>query len=310
MSTPSQPSTPFRILHTFVVHLEKTVTEKTTREENGQRITVETPVSKQVPYTIILKEPNRTQRTELAFYKDVTYGKAIKEGLMPKAFMQQVLGRADPNNPLSQEEDKALGALNRRLIDLANEHMRLSSETLSGPATEEIKQRKAEVAQEWLTLQNKAIGLIAAYHSVYDSTAERYTEAKMLTWLELFLTFVRDPDMPDTQPPRPLFPGTDYVAKDTAWGDMEEAKDPLLAKLMEEDRLASLWKAYLYGRAGSQADFTAMEEEWAKEKVLRTEAEAREREAADAEVAAMVPPVEATPTPAAPEVVAPPHVAP
>lgn len=290
MSTAPQPAAPFRILHTYTVMLEKTVTEKTTREENGQRITVETPVVKQVPYTIIMKEPNRPQRTELAFFKDVTYGKAIKEGLMPKAFMQQVLGRADPNNPLSQEEDKALGALNRRLIDLANEHMRLSSETLSGPATEETKQRKAEVAEEWLTLQNKAIGLIAAYHSVYDSTAERYTEAKMLTWLELYLTFVRDPDMADTQPPRPLFPGNDYATKDTVWGDMEEAKDPLLAKLMEEDRFASLWKAYLYGRASSPEDFRAMEEEWAKEKALRAEAEARERKEADAEVAKVVTP--------------------
>lgn len=298
MSTPAQPSAPFRVLHTYVVHLEKTVIEKTTREENGQRITTESPVVKQVPYTIIMKEPNRTQRTELAFFKDVTYGNAVKAGLMPKAFMQQVLGRADPNNPLSQEEDKALGALNRRLVDLANEHMRLSSETLSGPVTEETKARKAEVAQEWLTLQNKAIGLIAAYHSVYDSTAERYTEAKMLTWLELFLTFVRDPDMPDTQPPRPLFPGNDYNAKDTAWGDMEEAKDPLLLKLMEEDRFASLWKAYLYGRASSPEDFKVMEEEWAKEKALRVEAEAKAREAADAEVASVVaPPVEATPTP-------------
>lgn len=271
---------PFRILHSFTVHLDKPVTETVVREENGQKITTEKTVTKAVPYEILLKEPSRSEKTALALFKDVTYGEAIKLGLIPKLQMAQLLGKGDASNPLSQEEDKALAALNRRMTDLANEHVRLSSPTLSGEETAESAQRKADIAQEWLTLQQKAIGLISAYQSVYSSTAEHYTQNKMLIWLELFLTYVRDPEHVSDSVPRPMFIGTDYAAKDVALGDMEDAKDPLLFKVLEDDRLPSLWRAYLYGRAEDAAAFKVLEEDWENDRKLRVDAEAKVKEAA------------------------------
>lgn len=261
----------FRTLHSFAVVLEKEITETSVREENGQKITVESKVKKPLDYTVLLKEPSRREKTELALFKDVTYGEAVKKGLIPKVLMQQILGKGDATNPLSENEDKNLEALNKRIADLANEYIRLNGNT-SEPAedTEERKARRAQVLQEWITLQNKAIDLNAAYQSVYASTAEHYTQTKMLTWLSLFLTYVKDPTLPSDSVPRPLFPGGDYAAKDAVLADLEDAQDPLLMKVLE--KLPSYWMLYLFGRATTPEDFKNIEEDWAKEKALRDEA--------------------------------------
>lgn len=279
MSTP-----PFRTLHTFTVTLDKQVTEKTTREENGQRITVETPVTKAVPYTIVLKEPSRNERTDLALFKDVTYGKAITLGLLPKAVMQQVIKANNPKNPLTEDEDKALATIGARLTELSAEYNRLKPAKEGEPLSAEQIERRKEVLVEYLTLAKKAEDLSAAYQSVYASTAETFTQTKMLTWLGLFLTYVKDPEMAADAVPRPLFPGSDYAAKETALNDLDEAKDPLFRKVI--DKLPAYWQLYLFGRASTTAEFKAIEEEWAKEEALRAEAEAKQKEQEAAEKAA------------------------
>lgn len=272
----------FRALHSYIVTLDKEVTETSVREENGQRITTEAKVIKPVEYTILLKEPNRTERNELGLFKDVTYGEAIKLGLIPKVKMQQILGKGDASNPLSEDEDKNLVALNKKITELGNEYTRLGSVVLNGgsPEDEERKQRKAEVLQEWLLLQNKAINLNAAYQSVYASTAEHYTQTKLLTWLSLFLTYVRDPGVAADAAPRPMFPGNDFAAKDAVLGDLETTKDPLLFKVM--DKLPSYWMLYLFGRARTPEEFKEIEAEWAKDEALRQEAELKTKMAEEA----------------------------
>lgn len=272
----SAPSITFRTLHTFTVTLDKEVIEKTTREENGQRITVETPVIKPVPYTIIMKEPSRKERTDLALFKDVTYGEAITKGLVPKAKMQQLLGRNDPSNPLSEDEDKSLAAIGARLGALSEEYNRLKPAKEGEPLSEEQITRRRDVLVEYLTLAKKADDLNGAYISVYASTAENYTQTKLLSWLALFLTYVRDPEMAADAVPRPLFAGSDYTSKETALGDLDDAKDPLYLKVIE--KLPSYWRLYLFGRASNAAEFKAVEEEWTKEQALRAEAEAKQKE--------------------------------
>lgn len=300
----SQPAPTIRTLHSFTVSLDREVTETTVREENGQKITVESKVTKPVDYTIILKEPNRTEKTDLSLFKDVTYGQAIKAGLVPKLTMQQLLAKMGANNPLSEEEDKSLGTIKRRIGELGNEYQRLSSPTLTGSDTHDLEVRKAAILQEWAMFQKKALDMDAAYQSVYEHTAENYTQSKMLTWLALFLTYVKDPAAPEA-PSKPLFPGADFAAKEQALGDLEDAKDQLFSKAME--RIPTLWWLYMFGRVSTSDDFKQWEEEQAKEAKLRADMATKLR--AEAEGAATVTPstvssVPDTATPLAPEPVA------
>ncbi len=183
MSTP----TSFKTLHSFVVNLDKEVTETTTREENGQKITVESKSVKSVPTTVVLKEPSRRERQDLTLFQQITYNKAIELGLLPKLVMQQKLGK--DSGALSEDEDKTITALTARLQDLSAEYMRLIADKT--PDTEEIKARKEKLLTEYGMLYKKVEDLNTSYQSVYAYTADTYTQNKTLSWLLLFLTYIK-----------------------------------------------------------------------------------------------------------------------
>jgi hypothetical protein len=268
----------FRTLHSFTVTLDKEVEETSRREEGGQTITTTSKVTKAVPVTILLKEPSRREKQELALFQQVTYNKAIELGLLPKLIMQQKLGKDGATNPLSREEDANLRAMNARLLELSNDFAQLGSSETTVEDKESIKERKERLLVEYMALQSKVIDLNAAYQSVYDHTAERYTENETLLWLTLFLSFVNEPGSGDSVP-RPLFQGSDYAAKKDKQGDLEDGKDPLYTKAIE--KLPYLWMLYLYGRASTPEEFARVEEEFKRQ----AEAEAKIKAEADAKAA-------------------------
>lgn len=278
----------FRTLHSFTIPLTKEVQETNTREEGGQTITTTSKVAKEVPITIILKEPTRREKQELVLFQSVTYNKAIELGLLPKLVMQQKLGK-DAANPLSKEEDKNLAAMTERLSALSNDFMQLSNAEVSIEDKESIKERKERLLLEYMGLQSKVIDLNAAYQSVYEHTAERYTENKTLQWLTLFLSYVSEPGSGDSVP-RPLFPGSDHKAKEDKQGDLEDTKDELYMKALE--KLPYCWMLYLYGRASNPEEFAKVEEEFKKQAdaaaKIKAEAEAKAKEEAEKVVLAAV----------------------
>ena len=281
----------FRTLHSFTIPLEREVSETSTREENGQTISVTAKVTKDVPITIILKEPSRREKQELVLFQSVTYNKAIDLGLLPKLVMQQKLGK-EASNPLSQEEDANLRAMTERLMALSNDFVQLNGAETTIEDKESIKERKERLLVEYMALQNKVIDMKAAYQSVYDHTAERYTENKTLQWLTLFLTYVTDPGANDSVP-RPFFAGSDFATKEDKLGDMEDAKDELYMKALE--KLPYLFMLYLYGKASTPEEFAKVEEEFKKQ----AEVEAKIKAEAEAKAAAEAakPKVEVAPKP-------------
>lgn len=263
----------FRTLHSFTIHLDREVQKTSTREENGQVITTTSKVTEPVPVTVILKEPSRREKQELVLFQSVTYNKAIELGLLPKLVMQQKLGK-DATNPLSQEEDANLRAMTERLMELSTDFMQLSSAETIIDDKESVKERKERLLVEYMALQSKVIDMRAAYQSVYEHTAERYTENKTLQWLTLFLSYVSEPGSSDSVP-RPLFPGSDYAAKEDKLGDLEDAKDEMYMKALE--KLPYCWMLFLYGKASTPEEFAKVEEEFKRQ----AEAEAKIKEEAE-----------------------------
>lgn len=258
------PTTSFKTLHSFVVNLDQEVTETTTRVENGQTITTATKVTKSVPHTVVMKEPSRRERQDLSLFQHVTYGEAINRGLLPKVTVQQKLGR-DAQGSLSESEDKTVLAMHKRLQDLSSEYMLLHA--VGDKATEEQTARKDKLLVEFMTLQRKAIDINEAYQSVYAYTAESYMQNKTLSWLALFLTYVKGADGKH----EPLFAGADFAAREARAGDLEDAKDPLYEAVNAFDervqmpKLSAYWGLYLFNRASKSEDFVAIEAEWTKQ---------------------------------------------
>ncbi len=263
----------FKTLHSFVINLPKEVEETSTRIEDGQTITTTKKVTKDVPHTVILKEPSRKERQELNLFQGIIYNDAIGKGFKPKAVIQQILAK-DSNSPISEDDDKNLAAMNSRLQELSNDYMRLNAN--SGVETEEQKERKQRVLLEYMVLQKKVTDVNTAYQSVYAYTAEHYMQEKTLVWLTLYLTYLKDPANSSDSVPRPMFPGADFAAREDRLGDLEDSKDTLYMKAVE--KLPTYWMLYLFGRAGKPEDFALIEEQWAKEVKIREEAEIKAKE--------------------------------
>ncbi len=267
----------FRILHQFIIPIEREIDETNTRVENGQTITVTGKIKKTLDYTIILKDPSRKEKNELALFKDVTYGDAINKGLVIKRVMQQKLAGNDAQNPLSEEEDKTLATMSARLSELINDYIRIKA--LPSADVQENQERLNKVMIEYASLYKKVSDINTAYQSVYAHTAENYTQTKMLTWLTLFLTYVKDPTQSSDSVPRPMFAGSDYSTKEDRLGELEDNNDDLLLAAIE--KLPTYWMLYLFNKAGTPEQFKEIEEEWAKEQKIRLEAEAKVKESAD-----------------------------
>lgn len=287
--------TSFKTLHSFTVSLDKEVTETTTREENGQKITVESKVTKSVPHTVVLKEPSRRERQELALFQQVSYNEAITKGLLPKIVMQQKLAK-EANSPLSETEDKNIALMNARLEELSAAYTKLN--TTPDPISDELRASKEKVLVEYLALYKKVEDLNTAYQSVYAYTAENYMQTKTLTWLTLFLTYTRT--APDAAP-APMFPGTDYATKEDRAGDLEDAGDPLFKASLE--KLSTYWHLYLFNRANKPEDFARIEVEWAKRQAEQAKMKEEAEKAAAQIKAAAEAPVAPAPTLAEPVMV-------
>ncbi len=293
MSTP----TSFRTLHSFVVNLDQEVTETATRIEGGQTITTSSKVTKSVPHTIVLKEPGRKERQDLSLFQARMYSEAINLGLLPKLVMQQKVGK-DSTSPLSEEEDRNIAAMNVRLQELSSDYQRLGADTTND--TEEIKARRQRLLIDYGVLYKRVMDLNTAYQSVYAYTAENYQLTKTLSWLSLFLTYVKA--APEAVPV-PLFAGSDFAAKEERAGDMEDSGDALYKAALKDDKLSTYWQLYLFNRASKTEEFVAWDEQQAKDAAIAVKI--REEAAKVAAEKVVIKAVEPDVTPAAPQVVEP-----
>lgn len=261
-------TTAFKTLHSFPVTVDQEVTEREEREENGQKVTVERKVTKPVTHTIVMKEPSRSERKNLALHQTVMYNEAITLGLLPKALMQRKLS-TNAAGPLSADEDTKLAEMESKLIEMANDYMRLSAL----PQTDDLKTQKDKTLTEWAALRKRVEDLNTAYQSVYAHTAESYMQNKTLMWLNLFLTYIQRGDKPEI-----LFEGADFAAKEERAGEMEDTGDPIYKALTDGNKLSLYWSLYLFGRASSHDDFVRIEDEWKKqmEAAAKMKAEVKE----------------------------------
>ncbi len=266
----------FKTLHSFIISIDKEVTETSTREEGGQTITVTSKVTKPIPHTVVLKEPSRREKQDLSLFQGVMYNEAITKGLLPKVVMQQKVGK-DANSPLSGDEDKNVAAMNQRLQELSNDFMRLNAN--HEPDSDDLKARKQRLLTEYTALYKRVEDLNTAYQSVYAYTAENYMQTKTLSWLTLFLTYIKP--APDANP-SPYFGSGDFVAREERSADLEDSGDALYKTMLE--KLPTYWMLYLFGRANKPEDFIKVEEDWAKQ----VEADRKMRE--EAEKVKVVPP--------------------
>ncbi len=236
-----------KLLHSFEIVLEHTEIKKDVIEENGSKITKETPVKIMVPHTIVFKEPSRREKQELSLFYSVTYTEALDKKLWPKVLMVQKLLK-DPSSPLSQGEDENLSKLYEELEGIRNDLFRVGSL----PETEEQKIKKEQLSVKYLSLQRKVMDIETAYQSLFAHTAESYAKDLTLQWIVYNLFYIRDGEKY-----KPFFEGKDFESRrDFAYG-LEEKNDELYLKSV--DKMALYAGLYFLGQANKSEDFKSID---------------------------------------------------
>lgn len=267
----------FKSLHQFHVTINREVKETVNRTENGKEIAETTTAIKPIQVQILLKEPSRSEKAQVSLFQSLMHNEAVNLGLMPRLTMIQKLS----GNPISGDEDKSLIAMTARLQEIADDYMKLNR---SGVAeTDEQRQRKERLSTEWTVLQTKVIDINTAYQTVFAHTSEQYAQNKVLTWLTLFLTYVKvGPEKYE-----PMFPGVDFKTKEEKLGDLEDSGDQIYFAALED--LSTYWMYYYFGRAATPAQFAEIEADMKKrrevQRKLKEEAEAKAKEIEAAAVA-------------------------
>lgn len=282
----------FKTLHQFQITVDREVTDTIQRTEGGKQITETSTVTRPVQVTLLLKEPSRKEKQDLSLWQGVSYNEAINLGFLPRLIMAQKLSK-DPLSPLSGSDDQNLAAMQARLQELSNDYIRLGVQSEASP--EETETRKRALSNEWTALTKKVTDIETSYQSVFAYTAEQYRDNKTLTWLTLFLTYLKvGPDKYE-----PLFKGADFKAKEEALGELEDGKDPIYLGAVE--RLSTYWVLYLFGRASTPEQFAKVEETWKREmEVAKKVQEEREKVEREAEAALSVGAAVVETAPAAP----------
>lgn len=256
-------------LHSFIVNVNKEIEEISTTTQDGKEITVKSKVTKEIPVTFVIKEPNRRERQELSLFYGVAYNEALEKKLMPKVLLvQKVLRNGDSDSPLSLDEDKNLAKMYDQINEYRNDFIRLNSLADS----EEQKKRKEEVLGNYLTVQKKIIDVESSYRSLFAHTAETYAQNKAITWLVLNLSY----KVNDKGDEEIYFAGKSFDDKENTLFDMEEKNDDLYYKVV--DKLSTYCSLYFLGQATKPEDFKEIEERIKKETEL---AEAAKKEEAE-----------------------------
>lgn len=238
----------FKPLHTFKVSITREEKVTTTRMEGDKEIAVTEPKVQTVLVPIVLKEPTRKEKAEVALFNSIQQSRAVDMGLLPKVVMIQKLSK-DGNNPLTGEEDSTLRELNTQLADMTKRSVRMGFD----PKSEADQEARARLNTDIFIAQNKVAAITEAYQSVFAHTSEVYAQHRVLTWLILHLSYLK------TAPDRyePLFPGTSFDSREDKLGEMEDAKDPIYMAAIQQ--LSTCWMWYLYGYASDAAGFTELQ---------------------------------------------------
>lgn len=259
----------FKTLHSFNVNITKEIEETSVRIEGGKEITIKEKVKKEVPVTLVLKDITRRERQDLNIWHGKNYNEAITvHGLSPRITLVQKFMK-DPNNPLSQGDDKNLVKMYEAIEETKNEIIRLNAiGDLNDPV---VIAKKDKLALDHYSLQKRIQDVETSYQTLFSYTAEYYAQNKSVTWLILNLTFIKTGE--NTY--EPLFPGKDFLSKEDHMFALDDNKDELFNKSIE--RLTTFWGLVFLGKISKPEDFKIVEEEFAKQ--LQAEKELAERAA-------------------------------
>lgn len=266
------------VLYSFSVDLEKEIeeeVEKKTKRKNKETGKMEVvtskekvTVKKEIPYTITIKKPNRSELEDGDMFYSIELNKLIKKGLMTKAMLAKQYGS---NGGLWSEKEQKIYAdllykYHQKQLDVQQFSILGDKGKLSGRQQEKLEISMKEMARikkdltEYEMMQN----------SLFDHTADNKARNRCIMWYILHLTYFQEGEDKDS-PHEIMFEGDDFESKYESYEDKEENLDPLYSAIIDKvSSIITIW--YVSGNQEKES-LEDILEEMKKEAEENSEAE-------------------------------------
>ena len=238
-------------IYSFEVNkkVEKTVEEK--KQEDGKEVTVTSTVTEEVPTTIIIKKPKRSDYDEAELYYGVQISEGIKAGLLTRALLAKRF--SNDGGVLSENDKDEYSDLYLELFNIQNDIDRL---TLVKEG--ERKEDHQEVFNDLLRRQAVAKKDIQEFEmsqaALFDQTAETRARNKTILWWILHLAYIKNEN--DYQP---YFGGGSFDDRLSQYDSYEDEGDEFDEEVIR--RLIYYTSFWYVGKSTTRNDFEKLLEE-------------------------------------------------
>ena len=240
-------------LYSFKIKDSKEVAEKTKEKRKNadgveEEVEITKKVNKEIPYTIIIKEPTRRELEEADMEYSIEMSRCIKKGILTKAMLAKKY--SDTGGILSESDAKKLMDLYSELSELEGEFTKKTLaqrnvKKMSKKAKEDISVLSSRVAM----VRRDIVTLESAYQTLFNHTADTKAQNRIILWYIANLTHFKT----EGADPEPLFEGKTFEEKIDSYYIKDEQEDSLFQ--LAAGKLASIVSYWYFSNEPEKEDF-------------------------------------------------------
>jgi len=243
-----------RWIHTFSINKEKEVENKeTSKDKDGEEITVIKKVIKEVPVKFMLKRPTRKLLDRADLFYSVKLSEGIKAGLLTRTLLAR---RYDDDGGLwSQEDQGTYFEVYDQLVERENEYHKLTL-NLAKDLNENKQKETEKVLRQITDLRRKLSQFEEIQQSIFNNTAENRARNQTIMWWVLNLSY-RELDGDDGKTGL-VFEGKTHEERLDSYDVIEEEFDDFTDEMIK--KLAFFVSFWYTGKISDSADFKIAED--------------------------------------------------
>jgi len=227
-------------------NVEKTIEKKQKNKETGEQetVTVKKTVKEQVPYRIVIKEPNRRQLEEADMEYSIEMSNCIKKGVLTKAMLAKKY--SDCGGLLSEEDASFLTRKYTELGDIQNKYSRLSSKPKKNKQDEnKLSNILGQIAEK----RREIVDMETSYSSLFNHTADSKAQSKVILWYLVNLSYFQKGE----GNPVPFFNAEEVEDKIEQYYEIDENGHEVFDLI--KDKLSTILSFWYFSQGATQEDF-------------------------------------------------------
>lgn len=236
-------------MYSFSIDMEKEFeeeVEKTSKRKNketGKMETVkkkETVISKkEVPYTIYVKKPNRSELEDGDMFYSLELNKFIKMGLLTKAMLAKQYG--NQGGVWSEKEQKIYAdmmfKMHKKQLEVQQFSILEKNKSLSERQSDKLEESIRELAE----IKKELTEYEMIQNSLFDHTADVKARNRTIMWYILHLSYFTEGDSDDPVYEN-IFEGDDFEEKYEDYQQKEEMNDQFYLQVIDKiSSIVTVW---------------------------------------------------------------------